>query len=291
MHPQRSTQQASGAVMKGDSGVETIEIELFLEALFQRHGYDFRQYAKASMKRRVQALAAALQCKNIAGLIPRILHEESLLDEVLPQLSVPVTEMFRDPQVFKALREQVLPRLATYPRLKIWQAGCASGEEVYSLAILLEEEGLLEHSQIYATDINSVALRKAEDGIFPVSRLDEYERNYASAGGRLRLSDYYVANAGFFRMAERLRKRIVFAHHNLVSDGVFCEVQLVLCRNVLIYFNGQLQSRVLRLFHESLGRHGFLCLGTRESLRAATSSVLFHEVDPACMIFHRNGLT
>ena len=276
--------------MKDRADLENIELALFLDALYQRHGYDFRHYARASIKRRVQALAANLQCASIAAMIPRILHEEKLLPEVLGQLSVPVTEMFRDPQVFKALREQVLPRLASYPRLKIWQAGCATGEEVYSLAILLEEEGLLERSQIYATDINDTALRQAEDGIFPVARLEEYERNYRNAEGRARLADYYLANADFFRFDERLRKRIVFAHHNLVSDGVFCEVQLILCRNVLIYFDATLQNKALRLFHESLGRHGFLCLGTRESLRAADSAALFTGVNPECMIFHSNGV-
>jgi chemotaxis protein methyltransferase CheR len=275
--------------MKDKTRLENIEVALFLDALFQRHGYDFRHYAKASIKRRVVALAAALDCDSIAALIPRILHESELLTTVLSQLSVPVTEMFRDPEVFKALRTQILPRLASYPRLQIWQAGCATGEEVYSLAILLEEEGLLERTQIYATDINDLALRQAEEGIFPVSRLKEYERNYAKTGGRGRLSDYYVANAGFFRMDERLRKRIVFAHHNLESDGVFCEVQLILCRNVLIYFDAPLQSKVLNLFHHSLGRNGFLCLGTRESLRAARSAGLFRELVKECMIFQREG--
>ena len=265
--------------------LENIELGLFLEAVFQCYGYDFRNYSKASIKRRVLALAGDFQCDSIAALIPRILHEEGMQDEILAHLSVPVTEMFRDPSVFKALREQVLPLLGTYPRLKIWQAGCATGEEVYSLAILLEEEGLLDRTQIYATDINDLALHQAEDGIFPISRLKEYERNYVSAGGKRLLSDYYVANAKFFRLDERLRNHIVFAHHNLVTDGVFCEVQLILCRNVLIYFDASLQSRVLSLFHDSLGRHGFLCLGTRESLRAAKTAGLFSEINRECMIF------
>lgn len=278
------------APLKDQIRLENIELDLFLEAVFRHHGYDFRNYSRASIKRRVLALVNTLRCKNIAELIPRILHEDVLLGDLLAHLSVPVTEMFRDPAVFRALREQVMPMLETYPRLQIWQAGCATGEEVYSLAILLEEEGLLERTQIYATDINDQALQRAEDGIFPIGLLEEYERNYRNAGGKRKLSDYYVSSAGFFRMDERLRKHIVFAHHNLVTDGVFCEVQLILCRNVLIYFDTTLQSRVLGLFHESLSRQGYLCLGTRESLRAAKTADLFSEVSKEDMIFRREGV-
>lgn len=269
--------------------IQDIEIGLFLDALYQRYGYDFRNYARASLKRRVQAVAINANSRSIAELIPRLLRDEDYLPVVLSQLSVPVTEMFRDPAVFRALRETVLPRLATYPRFNIWQAGCATGEEVYSLAIMLEEEGLLERAQIYATDINDSALQSAEDGIFPVRTLDEYQRNYQAAGGKAKLSDYYVANSDFFRIHERLRQKIVFAHHNLVSDGVFCEVQLILCRNVLIYFNEVLQKRVLQLFHDSLVRTGMLCLGTRESLRAVEQEKWFVAVDRSAMIFHKSG--
>ncbi len=272
-----------------EAKIQDIEIGLFLEALFQRYDYDFRNYAKASLKRRVLALAAA-QHLTVAELIPLILREDDYLGEVIAHLSVPVSEMFRDPPVFKALRETVLPLLKTYPRINVWQAGCANGEEVYSLAIMLEEEGLLERTQIYATDINDVALHKAEDGIFPAHSLAEFEKNYKNAGGKKRLSDYYVANADFFRIHKRLRQKIVFAHHNLVSDGVFCEVQLILCRNVLIYFNDELQKRVLELFHNSLVRGGFLCLGTRESLRTIQTQHLFAAHKADCMIFHKNGI-
>ncbi len=265
--------------------VDNIALNLFLEALFQRHGYDFRNYAKASLKRRVQALAESTQRSSIAELIAPTLNEPEFLTPILQHLSLPVTEMFRDSSVFKSLREQVIPYLKSYSRLQIWQAGCASGEEVYSLAILLEEEGLLDRVQIYATDINDTALHQAEEGIFSASRLEEYERNYTQAGGTRALSDYYVATAGFFRIHERLRKRIVFAHHNLVTDHVFCETQLVLCRNVLIYFDSILQGRTLHLFHNSLCRHGFLCLGTKESLRSVESADLFTDFDSANMIF------
>lgn len=269
--------------------IEDIEIGLFFEALVQRYGYDFRDYAKASLKRRALALADAQRC-SVSELIPRLLHEEEFLAEVIAQLSIPVSDMFRDPPVFGALRETVLPLLETYPRIKVWQAGCATGEEVYSLAILLDEAGLLQRSQIYATDINDIALHQAEDGIFPVRHLAEYEKNYRAAGGKAALADYFVANDEFFRMHPRLRQKIVFAHHNLVSDGVFCEVQLILCRNVLIYFNDALQKRALELFYKSLVRGGFLCLGTRESLRSIDEQRLFVAHSRECMIFQRNGL-
>jgi chemotaxis protein methyltransferase CheR len=271
-----------------ESRIQDIELSLFLDALYQRHGYDFRNYAKASLKRRLLAVAAA-QNRSLAELLPRVLRDESFLGEVIAQLSVPVSEMFRDPPVFKALRDTVLPVLQTYPRINVWQAGCATGEEVYSLAILLHEENLLERTQIYATDINDSALRQAEDGIFSARNLPEYQRNYKNAGGRTVLSDYYVASPDFFRIQERLRQRIVFAHHNLVSDGVFCEFQLILCRNVLIYFNNDLQVRALDLLHKSLVRHGFLCLGTRESIRTIEPRRLFAIHNRECMIFRKNG--
>ncbi len=271
--------------------IRDIEIELFLQALFLRHGYDFRNYAKASLKRRIEAFAKNKGVARLSDLIPLVLDDERLLPEILAQLSVPVTDMFRDPPVFKVLQERVLPLLETYPRLNIWQAGCASGEEAYSLVILLKEAGLLDRAQIYATDINDCALQRAEDGIFSVRYLKEYHRHYKDSGGKFDLSQYYVANAGFFRMRDDLRKKIVFAHHNLVSDGVFCEVQLILCRNVLIYFNDTLQKRVLELFRNSLGRRGFLCLGTRESLRSIEKENWFVTIDRDAMIFQKHGET
>ncbi len=270
-----------------ESKIQDIEISLFVEALLLRHGYDFTNYAKASLKRRIVGLAEEVGL-TISELISRLLREEDFLPKVIAHLSVPVSEMFRDPQVFKSLRETVFPILQTYPRIKIWQAGCATGEEVYSLAILLDEAGLLERTQIYATDINDIVLQQAEDGIFSMRLLAEYQRNYISAGGRFSFSDYYVANEEFFRIQERLRKKIVFAHHNLVSDGVFCEVQLILCRNVLIYFNNELQKQALELFNMSLVRNGFLCLGTRESMRTVESQHLFSVYHQECMIFQKN---
>lgn len=271
--------------------LDDIETGLFLDALYQRYGYDFRHYAQASLNRRMHGITAAAGCRSVSELIPRLLHDESYLNELLSQLSVPVTEMFRDPEVFLTLRQKVLPVLATFPRVNIWQAGCATGEEIYSLAILLEEEGLLNRTQIYATDINDTALQIAEDGIFSTRLLDEYQRNYQAAGGKSNLAAYCTDSKDFFRIHERFRRKIVFAHHNLVSDGVFCEVQLILCRNVLIYFDNILQKHVLELFHESLSRGGMLCLGTRESIRTVASEHLFTVMDREAMIFHKTEQT
>lgn len=273
--------------MKHESDLQALEIALFLEALFQRHGYDFRHYAKASVKRRVLALAAASACVQVADLIPRVMRDDGFLALALRHLSVPVTEMFRDPPVFKAIREVVVPLLKSYPRLNIWQAGCASGEEAYSMAIVLAEEGVLDRVQIYATDINDDALHQGEDGIFSARKLEEYTHNYQDAGGKRNFADYYVESSGFLRMSQNLREKIVFAHHNLVSDGVFCEMHLILCRNVLIYFDNVLQGRVIKLFNESLARNGFLCLGTRESLRETETEQKFALFDEANMIFRK----
>lgn len=272
---------------RSDADILEIEVELFLEALFRRHGYDFRHYAKASIHRRVAELSRAVGMAHVSELIPRVLHDPSFLDVALSHLSVPVIEMFRDPPVFRALREKVVPMLASWPRLKIWQAGCATGEEVYSLAVLLDEAGLLDRTQIYATDINDLALKRAEDGVFPLSALPDVERRHRESGGTRPFADYCVSAHGYFRLDQRLREHIVFAHHNLVCDGVFCEVQAVLCRNVLIYFDNELQERVLRLFHGSLVRGGFLCLGTRESLRRSEERLGFAPVDRECRIFRR----
>jgi chemotaxis protein methyltransferase CheR len=270
--------------MKPDE-IEDIEIDLFVEALRRRHGYDFRHYAKASLRRRVDGLAMALGYTGIAEAIPRLLYDETVLGTVLSGLSVPVTDMFRDPHVFAGIREQVVPLLDTYPRLNIWQAGCATGDEVYSLAILLEEAGLLHKTQIYATDINDVALAKAEEGIFPAAALDGFAGNYQRAGGCRALQDYFSFAYGFAKIRGDLKDHVSFAHHNLVSDGVFCEVHMVLCRNVLIYFDRVLQQRVLGLFADSLIRGGFLCLGTRETVAAFGIGQRFTSVDKALRLF------
>ena len=222
---------------------------------------------------------------TVSELTSRLLHEPGFLDTVLEGLSVPVSEMFRDPEVFRALREQVLPVLASYPQINIWQAGCAHGQEVYSLAILLEEAGLYERTQIYATDFNESALRHAQEGIYPAKEAQLWSRNYLAAGGSYSLADYYSARYELIKLDQRLRRHVTFANHNLVTDEVFCEAHMVMCRNVLIYFSDPLQDRTLALFRDSLVRGGFLCLGTRESLDFAPSAGDFTPVNAALRIY------
>lgn len=275
----------------GSDGLRDLEVRLFVQALAGRHGYDFGHYAKASLRRRVSALASALGLPTVADLVPRVLHDDSILPLVLSTLSVPVTEMFRDPAVFRALAERVLPVLATYPRLNIWQAGCATGEEAFTLAILLEEAGLLAKTQIYATDINDSAIAKAEEGILPAAAVEGREEAYRKAGGAHALARYFSLAYGYAKMADSLRDHISFAHHNLVSDGVFCEVNLVLCRNVLIYFDKQLQDRVLGLFADALSRGGFLCLGSRENMTGAAAARRFTALDRELRLFRKEGET
>lgn len=269
---------------------EDTEIQLLVEALRLRHGYDFSQYAPASLRRRILALPEQFGVDSICDLLPRLLHDDRFLPEILACLSVPVTEMFRDPPVFQMLRELVVPILQTWPQIRIWQAGAATGEEAYSLAILLHEENLYDRCQIYATDINDSALSKAEEGVFPLRLRNDYAANYRAAGGKAVFSDYVVERYGLFRIEDFLRRNIVFSHHNLVADGVFCEVHLVLCRNVLIYFNHTLQDRVLHLFASALCRNGILCLGPRESLRFSEARHVFTPLAPGACLFRQTGL-
>lgn len=271
--------------------LEAIELDLFVRALQQGYGYDFSQYAPASLKRRVRQLVRVHGTGTISALTGRLLHEPAFLQPVLAGLSVPVSDMFRDPPVFQALRERVLPLLASYPRINIWQAGCANGQEVYSLAILLEEAGLYERSHIYATDFSSLALEHAQEGIYPAKEAQLWSRNYQAAGGLRSLADYYSARYDFIKLDQRLRRNVTFANHNLVADKVFCEAHLVLCRNVLIYFANPLQNRVLELFRDSLVRGGMLCLGLRESLDFAPASADFAAIDDALRLYRRSGTT
>ncbi|TAL85038.1 MAG: protein-glutamate O-methyltransferase CheR [Rhodanobacter sp.] len=269
--------------------LENIEIELFVRAMQLRHGYDFSQYAPASLKRRVRHLAVQLDGGSISALTHRLLHQQAVLPQLLEGLSVPVSDMFRDPSVFRLLREQVLPVLASYPHINIWQAGCAHGEEVYSLAILLEEAGLYERSRIYATDLSASALHQAEEGIYSAREAQQWSRNYQDAGGTRSLADYYSARYDLLKLDRRLRRHVTFAQHNLVSDRVFCEAHLVLCRNVLIYFSNPLQDRCLQLFRDTLVRGGFLCLGMRESIDAAGTAVDFNPVDAGLRLYRRSS--
>ncbi|MBF0095828.1 MAG: protein-glutamate O-methyltransferase CheR [Magnetococcales bacterium] len=267
------------------SELEEVEITLFLETLRLRHGYDFRHYSRASLRRRLLSLQRMFAVEHLVELLPRLLREETILSKVLATLSVPVTEMFRDPEVFLLLRRHVLPVLRTFPRINIWQVGSATGEEAYSLAILMAEEGCLPQCQIYATDINDAALATAEAGIFPARRMALYSENYRLAGGAGKLSDYCQTHLDVVEMHEPLRRAMVFAHHNLVADGVFCEAHLVMCRNVLIYFDRFLQGRCLGLMRASLVRGGFLCLGLQETLDAYGEKEDFQAVDRLLRVF------
>jgi len=258
---------------------QDIELNLFVQALQQCHGYDFSQYAPASFKRRVQALVDHFGLANISQLTERIVHSDDVVPDVIARLSAPVSDMFRDPSVFACLRRDVLPILASYPHINIWQAGCAHGEEVYSLAILLIEAGLYERTQIYATDISAHALDVAREGIYPARNLQNWAANYLQAGGQRTLSDYFHARYGHLKLDESLRRNVVFAAHNLAADAVFCEAQLILCRNVLIYFRPSLQQRAIALFRDSLVRGGYLCLGTKESLSLTSHAGAFTVVD------------
>jgi len=261
----RSTAALAAAMPAGPSNTD-IELRLLMEAIYLRYSYDFRDYAGASQKRRVLHALAQFDCPTISELQARVLHDPTMFHQLLQYLTIPVSEMFRDPAFFLALRQQVVPRLATYASIKVWIAGCSTGEEVYSLAILLREEGLLDRALIYATDINPESLEKARQGIFSLESIRGHTRNYQKAGGKRAFSDYYTAayNAAVFDKS--LRENITFADHSLATDSVFSETQLISCRNVLIYFNKKLQDRAFGLFHESLCHRGFLVLGSKETL-------------------------
>ncbi|HBY07834.1 MAG TPA: chemotaxis protein CheR [Chloroflexi bacterium] len=268
-----------------------LEIDLLVEAIFRRYGYDFRHYSRASLKRRLENHITQNGVTSIADLIPRILQDESAFQDLLFDISVTVTEMFRDPWFFAALREKVLPFLSTFPFINIWQAGCATGEEVYSLAILLQEEGLYSRCRIYATDFNSAALEKAKARIYPLKRMREYNQNYQQAGGKGSLSDYYLAQYDAAIFDPALQEKVTFASHNLATDGVFGEMHLILCRNVLIYFDRPLQNRVLNIFRKSLRHNGFLCLGSRESIDFTEISQSFTVLSSNERIYHYKGVT
>ena len=243
-----------------------IELRMLVEAVYLKYNYDFRDYTGASQKRRVLVAMREMGCDTVSALQAKVLHEPNGFAQLLQYLTIPVTEMFRDPEYFLAVREQVAPFLRTYPSLKIWVAGCSTGEEVYSLAILLKEEGLLERSIVYATDINPQSLEAARRGVFPLERMRLYTENYQKAGGTRAFSDYYVAAYDGAKFDRSLVENVTFADHSLATDSVFSETHFVSCRNVLIYFTRQLQDRVLGLFHDSLCHRGFLGLGSKESI-------------------------
>jgi len=268
--------------------IHDIEISLLLEAIFRRYGHDFRHYAMASMERRIRHGMERLHCRSVTELMGRILHEPATFQDLLDSFSITITEMFRDPAVYAFLRSDVIPYLATYPFIKVWHAGCASGEEVYSLAIVLQEQGILERTTIYATDFNEAALERAREGIYSIARLADYSRNYHLSGGRTTLADYYCADDNSVIMAKSLKDRITFARHNLASDQVFGEMHLIICRNVMIYFDRTLQDRVFSLFDDSLIGSGFLCLGTKESLSFSPLAGKYRELDRHLKVYRKS---
>jgi chemotaxis protein methyltransferase CheR len=259
--------------------VEEIEVALLLEAIYRRYGFDFREYAPASLKRRLWRRVHAEGLKTVSDLQARILHDPTCMERLLLDLSINVTTMFRDPSFYAAFREKVVPLLHTYPFTRIWVAGCSTGEEVYSLAILLEEEGLLERTRLYATDINESVLGQARLGVFPLEKMQEYTQNYVQAGGTSAFSEYYLANYDGAVFDRRLVENAVFAQHNLVSDHAFNEFHAIVCRNVMIYFDRSLQERVFRLFYESLATFGVLALGHKETVRFSAHAERFQELD------------
>lgn len=270
-----------------NSNIE-IELKLLIEAIYLKYSYDFRDYAGASQKRRVLHAMTQLRCNSISELQAKVLHDPDTFMELLQFLTIPTTEMFRDPAYFLALREQVVPFLKTYPSLKIWIAGCSTGEELYSMAILLREEGLLERSIIYATDINPHSLEKAKKGIFSLDRVRNYTVNYQEAGGKQSFSDYYTAAYDGALFDRSLCENVSFADHSLATDSVFSETHLVCCRNVMIYFNHELQNRALGLFHESLCHRGFLALGSKESIEFSDHATLFEPLVKTHRIYRKS---
>lgn len=266
-------------VVRNVETIESDELQAMLAAIREVYGYDFTQYAEASIKRRSLYFMNSRQITSVRELSQLLLNDELAFEDFVRNTSVTVTEMFRDPPFYACLRNKVIKRLATYPFIKVWVAGCATGEEVYSLAILLKEEGLLGRSLIYATDINQHSLHLAKTGIFPMDLMKTYTENYLKSGGQKEFSEYYLAQYNAALFDRSLRNNVVFAPHNLATDQSFNEFHLILCRNVLIYFNHELQNKVMNLFYESLCNFGILGLGTKESLLFTDKQHRFDAID------------
>jgi len=272
-----------------DSERESLEISLLLEGVYQQYGFDFRQYARASLRRRLWRRVYEEGLQTLSGLQERVLHDRSAMERLLLDLSINVTSMFRDPGFFMSFRTNVVPHLRTYPFLRVWNAGCSTGEETYSLAILFREVGLYDRTRIYATDINEAVLSSAAEGIYPLAKMQEYTENYLAAGGSRSFSDYYRAAYDRAQLDRSLAENIVFAAHNLVSDRSFNEFHVIVCRNVLIYFDRSLQERVHRLFLGSLAPFGVLALGRKESMSHSDHAEHFDVVDETERIYRRRG--
>jgi len=269
------------------NSIINIEIALLLEAIFKKYGYDFRNYSKAHVKRRLLNRVSLSNFKSISEMQHKVLRDNKFFEVILRDLSINVTEMFRDPSFYKALREEVIPILKTYPFIKVWHAGCSTGEEVYSFAVLLKEEGLYDRTQIYATDFNHDVLDIAKKGIYPINRIKEFTTNYQATGGTQSFSDYYMAHYNSVIFEQSLKKNMVFAEHNLVTDSVFAEVNLIICRNVLIYFNKELQNRVIDLFYDSLNNGGFLALGSKETIQFMSKADKFDTINSKEKIYKK----
>lgn len=270
--------------------IEDIEIRLLLEALYQRYHYDFRNYALASIKRRLRQARDQLGFPTFSALQERVLHDQAMVPRLLGYMTVQVSEMFRDPSYFRALREKVIPHLRTYPSLKVWIAGCSAGEELYSLVILFREEGLEERTIFYATDINQDALDAASKGIYALDRIKGFTENHRKAGGKSSLSDYYTTAYGAAVFDKGLRERVVFSDHSLVTDAVFAEMHLISCRNVMIYFDRDLQDRAIGLFRDSLARGGYLGVGSKENLRFSAHAKSFSDFVREEKIYQRRDI-
>lgn len=273
-----------------DDASRNIEVELLLAGIQKRYGYDFTHYSHASLMRRLEKARVQAHVNRYTELLDKLLHDARCFDEFLKAMSITVTSMFRDPLFYKALREKIVPVLKTFPFIKIWHAGCATGEEVYSMALLLHEEGFLERTRIYATDFNKHSLDAAEKGVYPVRNVEAYAANYIEAGGTKYLSNYYSDRYELVKFKEFLKERITFSYHNLVTDGVFGEMNLICCRNVLIYFDKALQDQVLTKFSDSLRHGAFLCLGSKESLNFTAVKPLFSPVDKKQRIYRKCGV-
>jgi chemotaxis protein methyltransferase CheR len=267
--------------------VEKLEVELLMEGIFRQYGFDFRSYAYSSLKRRLWKRIQAEGLATVSQLQDRVLHDPAMMEKLLLDLSINVTAMYRDPSFYAAFRNEVVPLLRTYPFIRIWHAGCSTGEEVYSMAILLKEVGLYDRSRIYATDINEVVLQRARAGIFPLDKMQEYTQNYLRAGGTESFSQYYTAMYDGARFDPALTRNVVFSQHNLVTDGSFAEFNVIVCRNVMIYFDRELQNRVHELFYDSLVNFGILGLGSKESMRFTAYEDRYEALNTKEKIFRR----
>jgi chemotaxis protein methyltransferase CheR len=273
--------------LKQSDPLEDIEIDLMLEGVFRQYGFDFRNYARSSLKRRIRNFARDENIGSISLLQDRLLHDPASLDRFLYSLSVNVSAMFRDPNFYVAFRNDVVPLLRTYPFIRIWAAGISMGEEVYSLAILLQEEGIYERCRIYATDMNDAILKKAKEGIYPAELMQTYTNNYMRAGGKKAFSEYYTAAYESAILKSSLRHNLVFAQHNLATDASFNEFHVILCRNVMIYFNSQLQAHVYNLLHQSLVTFGVLGLGNKETMKFSPHEHAYEEIDTNARLYRR----